>query len=114
MPSPDPFEIHFAERSLEQAKFAFEKFMAVAEIAINTFEGRSKVAHAGGREAGKKIMNFAEQNVANAFDYAQKLLGAKDLQTLFALHGEYINAQTQMFREQATTVRDVAYKVAAE
>jgi hypothetical protein len=28
MPSPDPFEIHFAERSLEQAKFAFEKFMA--------------------------------------------------------------------------------------
>jgi len=59
-------------------------------------------------------MNFAEQNVANAYDYAQKLLEAKDLRTLFALHGEYINAQTQMFREQATTVRDVAYKVAAE
>lgn len=44
MRKPDYFEIHFAERSLEQAKFAFNKFMEVAETAMNSFEGPSEVA----------------------------------------------------------------------
>jgi len=114
MLSPDPFEIHFAERSLEQAKFAFDKFMEATQTAMNTFEGRSKVAQASAKEAGGRIMNFAEQNVANAFDYAQKLVRAKDAQTLLTLHGEFIRAQMQVFREQATMVCDTASKVAAE
>ena len=114
MSSPDRFEIYFAERSLEQAKFAFDKFMEAAEIAIYSFEGRSEVAQVRARQAGNKVMNFAEQNVANAFDYAQKLARAKDSQTMLALHGEFISAQMQVFREQATTMRDIASKVAAE
>ncbi len=90
MRDADPFEIHFAERSLEQARFAFNKFMEAAETAMNSFEGRSKVAQAGAKETGKRIMNFAEQNVANAFDYAQKLLRTKDPQTLITLHGDFV------------------------
>src|SRR5271156_4870643 len=114
MLSPDPFEIHFAERSLEQAKFAFDKFMEATQTAMNTFEGRSKVAQASAKEAGGRIMNFAEQNVANAFDYAQKLVRTKDLPSLITLHGDFISAQMGVFREQATTVHDIATRVAAE
>ena len=59
-------------------------------------------------------MNFAEQNVANAFDYAQKLVRAKDPETLLALHGEFISAQMRVFSEQATTLHEIASKVPAE
>jgi hypothetical protein len=114
MRKPDYFEIHFAERSLEQAKFAFNKFMEVAERAMNSFEGQSEVAQARAKEAGKRIMNFAEQNVANAFDYAQKLVRTKNLQTLITWRGDFISAQMGVFREQATTVHDIATRVAAE
>ena len=79
MPSPAPFEIPaemraFAERSFEQAKLAFDKFMEAAQSTMTTFEGQSQVAQAGAKEVSNKIMTFAEQNVATAFDYAQKLV----------------------------------------
>lgn len=114
MLNPDRFEIHFAERSLEQAKHAFDKFMEAAQTAMNTFEGRSQVAQVGAKEARKKIMNFAEQNVANAFGYAQRLVRATDPQTLLTLHGEFVSAQIRVFHEQATTARNITSKVAAE
>ena len=109
MLSPDPLEIHpeiraCAERNLEQAKFAFDKFMEAAEAAISSFEGQSKVAQDGAKEARKRVMNFTEQNVAIAFDYAQKLALAKDPLTLLALHGDFMSAQMRVLHEQATTV----------
>jgi hypothetical protein len=95
-PSPNPLEIHaemraFAARNLEQAKFACDKFMEAVQTAVSAFEGRSAVAQAGAQEAGKNVMNFAQQNVAAAFDYGQKLVLAKDPQTLLALHSEFIS-----------------------
>jgi phasin len=119
MPSHDPFEIHaemraFAERSFERAKFALDKFMETAQSAMNTFEGQSKLAQVGAKNARKKIMTFAEQNAATAFDYAQKLVWVKDPQALLALHSEFISSQMRVFSEQATTLYDIANKVAAE
>jgi len=50
-------------------------------------------------------MNFAQQNVPTAFDYGQKLVLAKDSQTLLALHSEFISARMRAFWDQAMTVR---------
>ena len=111
MPSSDHFEIPaemraFAERSFEQAKFAFDKFMDATQSTMNTIEGQSKVTQAATKEVSKKIMNFAEQNVASAFDYAQKLVRAKDPQTLLALHSEFISSQMQVLCAQTMTLGD--------
>ena len=119
MPSSEHFEIPaemraFAERSFEQAKFAFDKFMNATQSTMNTIEGQSKVTQAATKEVSKKIMNFAEQNVASAFDYAQKLVRAKDPQTLLALHSEFISSQIRVLCAQVTTLRDMASKVPAE
>ena len=46
-------------------------------------------------------MGFAESNVRSAFDLAQKLVRAKDLQEVLALQTDY--AKTQM-----TTIQDQA------
>ena len=119
MPSSEAFDIPaemraFAERSFEQAKFALDKFMETAQSATNTFEGQSKLAQVGAKDARKKIITFAEQNAATAFDYAQKLVRVKDPQTLLALHSEFISSQMRVFSERATTLHDIANKVAAE
>jgi len=119
MPSPAPFEIPaemraFAERSFEQAKLAFDKFMEAAQSTMTTFEGQSQVAQAGAKEVSNKIMGFAEQNVATAFDYAQKLVHAKDPQALLTLHGEFIRSQMQVLGEQARELSEVASKAAAD
>ena len=117
MQSPAPFEISaemraFAERSFEQAKLAFDKFMEAAQSTMNTFDGQSKVAQAGAKEVSEKIMSFAEQNVANAFDYAQKLVQAQDPQALMALHNDFIRSQMQVLSEQARQLGEVAGKAA--
>jgi phasin len=119
MQSPAPFEISaemraFAERSFEQAKLAFDKFMEATQSTMNTFEDQSKVAQAGAKEVSQKIMTFAEQNVANAFDYAQKLVQAKDPQALLALHGDFVRSQMQVLAEQARELSEVASKAASD
>ena len=98
MPNPAPFEIPtemraFAERSLEQAKLALDKFMEAAQSTMNTLEGQSNIAQAGAREVTDKIKEFAEQNVAAAFDHAQKLVQAKDAEALLKLHGEFVQSR---------------------
>ena len=119
MPSPGPFEIPaemraFAERSFEQARIAFDKFMEAAQSTMNTLEGQSKVAQAGAKEMNHKIMSFAEQNVATAFDYAQKLVHAQDPQALLTLHSEFVRSQMQVLGEQARQLSEIASKAATE
>jgi Phasin protein len=87
MPNPAPFEIPtemraFVERSLERAKLAFDKFMDAAQSTMNTFDGQSNVAQTSAKEVTQKIKDFAERHVATAFDHAQKLVQAKDAQSL--------------------------------
>jgi phasin len=115
MPNPTPFEIPiemraFAERSLEQAKLAFDKFMEAAQSTTNTLEGQANVARAGAREMTEKIKEFAEQNAAAAFAHAQKLVQAKDAETLLKLHGEFVQSQMQVLNEQARALGEISSK----
>jgi phasin len=119
MPNPAPFEISpemlaFAERSFEQAKFAFDKFMDAAQSTLSTFESQTNVAQVGAREVTEKIREFSEQNVAAVFDHAQKLVQAKDAQALLTLHGEFIRSQMQALSEQARALGEVSSKAAVD
>ena len=119
MPNPAPFEIPpemraFVERSFEQAKLAFDKFMEAAQSTMNTFEGQSNLAQTGAKEVTQKIKDFAEQNVATAFDHAQKLVQAKDAQTLLTLHSEFVQSQMQVLSEQARVLGEISSKAAMD
>ena len=111
-----PFEIPpemraFAEQSVEQAKVAFDKFMAAAQTTMSTFEGQSKAAQASAKDVGAKTMAYAEQNITSAFDYAQKLLHAKDPQAVMEIHSEFIRTQMQALSEQAKVFGESAKTV---
>ena len=105
---------NLAEQSVEQARKAFDGYMTAAQQAVEALEGQATVAQAGTKNVGKKAMTFAEQNVATSFEFAQKLVRAKDVQEVLRLQGEFVQAQMQALSEQAKDLSETASKVAME
>ena len=99
-----------AEQSVEQARVAFDKFISAAHNAVNTFEGRAKTAQAGAKDVSEKAMAYAEENVNNAFAFAQKLVRAKDIGDVMQLQAEFVTTQMQTLSEQAKELGETATK----
>lgn len=91
----------FAEKSVEQARQAFDTFMSAAQHAVSTAETQALTARAGAKEVGELAMTFAERNIISAFEFAQKMLRAKDAKDVMALHAEYAKSQMNVLTEQA-------------
>jgi phasin len=89
----------FAEKSVEQARKAFEGFIGAAQRAAGMEAPFPMPAQM--KELGVKAMSFAETNVKAAFDLAQKLVHAKDVQEILALQSEYVRMQMAAIQEQA-------------
>jgi phasin len=115
----EPFQIPpemraFAEKSVEQARRAFDGFMTAAHRTVTTLEGQATAAHKGARDVRAKAIDFAEQNIASSFDFAQKLLRAKDVKEMLELQGSYVKSQMQALSEQARELGDASGKAASE
>jgi phasin len=104
----DPFEQFaipnevrtFAEQSVAQARKAFEGFIQAANQAMGQFQGQAQNARSTATEIAQKSMSYAEQNVATTFDFAQKLMRAKDSAEVMALQSEYLSRQMQTISAQ--------------
>jgi phasin len=103
-----------AEKSVEQARKAFDGFVSAAEKAASDFEQNAKVARAGAKDVAQKAMSFAEQNVASSFDLAQKLVAAKDINEVVKLHADYVRSQINVLAEQARDLGQSAAKATSE
>ena len=91
-----PAEVRaFAEKSVEQAKQAFESFIAATQHAANTAENQAASARNGAKEVGELAVRFTERNIASSFEFAQKLVKAKDSDTIRRM----VAALTEPFRE---------------
>jgi phasin len=101
-----PYEIpnelrDFAERSVDQARKAFEGFVTVAQKTVGTVDGAAHEAQSGAKQVGSRVLGFAEQNVNAAFDLAQKLVHVKDPQEAFAVQSAFLKAQLDALQSQA-------------
>lgn len=103
-----------AEKSVEQARQAFDTFVSAAQHAVTTAENQAKEAQSGVREAGQLAMRFAERNIASSFEFAQKLVRAKDAQEVMALHAEYAKSQMATLSEQAKELGETAKKMTGQ
>jgi phasin len=115
---PNDYEIpaemrDFAEKSVDQAKKAFDGFMTAALKAAGTMEGSTDIVQTGAKDIGRKALTYAEQNVAAALDFAGRLVNAKDPQEVLQLQSEFIRAQLQAFAEQAKDIGATASRVAS-
>ncbi len=104
----------FAEQSVEQAKKAMDGFLTAAQKTAATLETQANTAQSGAKDAREKVMGFAEQNIANSFEFAQKLVRAKDVQEVMALQQEFLKSQMQTMQAQAKDLGTAAAKATAE
>jgi phasin len=115
----DRFEIpkdmrSMAEASFNQARTAFEKFLAGAQQTAGTIEERGATVRAGAKDIGAKAISYAEKNVQASLDYAQSLLQAKDLTEIMKLHSEYVQAQMRSLAEQASEMGQIVSRAAID
>jgi phasin len=102
----------FAEKSVEQARKAFDSYISAAQHAIDAAEGQATKARDGAKGVGDLAMQFAEKNIAASFEFAQKLVRAKDVEEVLKLQGEYVKAQMQTLADQAKELSQSAAKTA--
>jgi phasin len=115
----DRFEIpkeirSMAEASVEQARKAFEKFLAGAQQTAGVIDERGATVRAGAKDIGAKAISYAEKNVQASLDYAQALLHAKDLTEVMRLHGEYVRTQMRALAEQASEMGQAVSRAAMD
>ena len=103
----------FAEKSVAQAKQAFDGFIAATQHAVGTAETQAKTVQSGAKSASEMAMTFAERNVAASFELAQKLVKAKDVHEITAIQSEYIKTQIATLTEQAKELSQQASKMAS-
>jgi phasin len=113
--SNPPFEVpnelrDFAERSVEQARKAFEGFLSVAQRTAGAAGDAANTTQSSAKSISAHALAYTEQNVNAAFDLAQKLVKAKDPQEALALQSEYLKSQLAALQSQAKELASIFQK----
>jgi phasin len=110
-----PKEIRaFVEQSVTQAKHAFDGFIQAANQAMGQFEGQAQAARGGANEIAHKSMAYAEQNMAATFEFAEKLMQAKDATEVMRLQSDYLGRQMQALSTQVQELGQSAAKMVVD
>jgi len=118
----DPFEQFaipnelrtFAEQSVVQARKAFDGFIQAANQAVGQMQGQAQAAQSSATEIAHKSMAYAEENVATTFDFAQRLMQARDAADIMKLQSEYLGKQMQALSTQVQDLGQSAAKMVVE
>lgn len=105
---------NFAEKSVEQAKQAFNGFISAAQHAVNTAESQATNTRSGVKEVGELAIGFTKRNIDTSFEFAEKLVRAKDAQELTALHSDYVKMQIAALTDQAKELGKQTAKLAGQ
>lgn len=89
-----------AEKSVEQARKAFDGFMDAAHKAAAMAENQAEAAQQQVRTAADSAVSYAEANVSATLDFAQKLVKAKSLEEMTALQAEFARSQFEALNRQ--------------
>jgi phasin len=100
----------FADRSVSQARKAFETFMGAIRKTTGTVDGATSTAQVTAKDVTGKAVAFAEKNVSAAFDLAEKLVHAKDVQEVMQLQAEYLRTQLEAIQTQAKELGETMQK----
>ncbi len=104
----------FAEKSVEQAKTAFDNYMDQATKAMSAAENQTDAATSGARDVGRQALGFAEENVAAAFAFAEKLVRARDPQEILQLQTEFAKETMHKLSEQSKAIGEQVQSAARE
>jgi phasin len=111
---PDPAQNvrQAAETTLSQAKQAVDQYMREATRLYGAAEASAEAAQSGAREINRKAIGFAETNVNAAFDFAQRLVRAKDPKEIVQLQQEFLKQQVEQMSGQMKELGEHASQTA--
>lgn len=101
-----PYEVpvemrDFAEKSVQQARKAFDGFIGAVQQSTTAAEDNANAAGANVKDASSKAVSFAQANVSAAFDLAEKMVKAKDIQEVMSLQANFMKTQMENAQAQA-------------
>ena len=88
--------------------------MSAASRTVSDMEARANTASSGVRDVSGRAIGFAQRNIAASFDFAQKLVQARNVEDVLKLQQDYIQEQIRALNEQAKELGEVASKVTRE
>ena len=101
----------FAERSVAQARKAFEGFFGAVQKTTGALDSAPNMPNIpGAKDMSAKAVAFAESNVNSAFDLADKLVHAKDVQDVLAIQADYPKSQLAATDAQMKDLGDAVQK----
>ena len=101
-----------AEINIAKAKEAVDEFMKEASGAYEKVDASVQAARSGARDMNQMASEYAEANVNAAFDFAQKLVRARDPQEIVALQQRFLKAQVEQLNKQVRELGGAAIEAA--
>ncbi len=90
-------------QGVEQARRAMETY-------LQDFQKNMSASPWASSELNRKLTGYAQKNVATAFEFAQKLSLAKDIQDAVRIQTDFFQTQLKSLTEQAKDFSETATK----
>ena len=103
-----------AEKTVNQSREAYERGKDALEEAIDALERSFDAAGQGATAFNRKLIDLAQRNLNSGFDLAKSLAGAKTLGEIVELQSAFIRHQFDVFASQASEIRALTSKIAAD
>jgi phasin len=96
--------------SIEQARKAFETFVASSEKMMQSLDTSSIPAADGVKQLNERIAAFTRQNAESNFNLALQLTDAKHLSEIVELQNAHLRQQMEIFSHQMEELRELTMK----
>jgi phasin len=100
------------ERGLDQAKTAYDQIKGNAQEAVELLDGSADALKAGTTEFNTKTIEYAQSNINAGFEFARKLVAAKDVKELVELQSAFARDQFTAYTNQVKDLSELTAKVA--
>src|SRR6188472_2732895 len=98
----------------ESVRALAEKTVNQSREAIDALERSFDAAGQGATAFNRKLIDLTQRNLNSAFDLAKSLAGAKNLAEIVELQSAFIRHQFDVFASQASEIRALSTKIAAD
>lgn len=104
----------FADKSVDQAKKAFDDFMSATAQAVEKSETSAKSIQSGARDVNRQALAFLESNVAASFDFAQQLVRARTVEEIARIQQAFLQKQAEATQSQTRDLAETIGKAATD
>lgn len=102
----------FADKGVDQARNAFGSFITGAVKTSQQFGTSATTVQSTAHAAVLKGLDHAQTNANTAFDYAQRLVRARDVREAFEIQSEFVKTQFAALQTQVKEFGSLAQNAA--